>query len=131
VKQKKATILHADDEISWREYVKALFSDRYLVESVKDFESTLARIDKGGIDLLILDHLMPGTQPKDDAAAVCSHLRRKYPSLPVIVFTGALANSPTTREDMERMIGAPVVCKEDVESEAGDLSARVEESLDK
>jgi CheY-like chemotaxis protein len=129
--QTKQTILHADDERSWREYVRALLSDRYHVESVNDFDFALARLSKGGIDLLILDHLMPGTQPRDDAAAVRQHLRQKYPALPVVIFTGALVDSPTTREDMERMTGAPVVCKENVESDAGDLLARVEECLKK
>lgn len=127
--QAKRTILHADDERAWREYLRALLSDRYHVESVNDFDSALARLSSGGIDLLILDHLMPGTQPRDDAAAVCAYLRHKYPTLPVIVFTGALLESPTTLEDMEKMIGVPVVCKEDVESEASNLAARVAECL--
>jgi CheY-like chemotaxis protein len=106
-----------------------LFSGRYKVESTNNFESTLARLSKGGIDLLILDHLMPGTQPRDDAVAVCVYLRQKYPTLPVIIFTGALADSPTTRQELEKVIGAPVVCKEDVGSGVDDLRARVDRYL--
>jgi CheY-like chemotaxis protein len=125
----RKTILHADDELSWREYVKALFFQRYNVEFAKDFDATLARLEKGGIDLLILDHLMLGTQPHDDAVAVCAHLRRKYPQLPVVVFTGALAESPTTREEFERMIGGPVVCKEDIGAEGNPLQIQVDKCL--
>ncbi len=125
----RKTILHGEDVLSWREYVKALFRERHNVELANDFDVVLTRLAKGGVDLLILDHLMPGTEPHDDAAAVCAHLRKKYPKLPVIIFTGALADSPTTREELERMIGAPVVCKEDIDSEPNDLVSRAEEHL--
>ena len=127
--EQKRTILHADDEASWRDYVKSLLSDQYQVEFAKDFESTLARLEKGGIDLLILDHLMPGTEPNDDAVAVCAELRQKYPKLPVLVFSGALIDAPMTREEFERAVGAPVVLKEDAGSNRELLRARVEECL--
>jgi CheY-like chemotaxis protein len=125
----RKVILHADDEHGWRQYVTARFAPQYRVEFAADFEGALARLAKGGVDLLILDHLMPGTEPLDDAAAVCAHLRKRHPGLPIIIFTGALVDSPTTREELERMIGTPVVCKEDVESDRDQLQARVAEYL--
>ncbi len=129
--ERRKVILHADDERGWRQYVSALFSPKYEVEFADDFESALARLAQGGVDLLILDHLMPGTQPLDDAAAVCARLRRTQPNLPIIVYTSALTDALTTREELERMIGVPVVCKEDAQSSRDSLRARVVECLEK
>jgi CheY-like chemotaxis protein len=125
----RKTILHADDEAGSRDYVAAILGDRYHVVSVRDFDTALARIKQGGIDLVILDHLMPGDYPLADAAAVCEHLREKYPSLPVVVYTSSLEDAPTTREDLERMIGSPVVCKGDADPSHDPLLAKVEECL--
>ncbi len=126
---RRKTILHGEDVSSWRDYVKGLFSERYNVEFANDFDAVLSRLAGGGVDLLILDHLMPGTGPYDDAAAVRAYLRDKYPKLPVVVFTGALADSPTTGGELEKMIGAPVIRKEDVDSEPNGLVLRVAELL--
>lgn len=127
---KNKTILHADDVPRWRDYVSALLSDAYVVESVEDFDAALARLDRGGIDLLVLDHLMPGTEPTDDSAAVCADLRKSHPDLPIVVFTGALADSPTTREEFEKAVGVPVALKENAGTPEDTLRALVDKLLE-
>ncbi len=128
VAQRK-TILHAEDTLRWRKCVKALLSERYNVVSTVDFDSTLDRLAKGGIDLLILDHLMPGKSPLDDACSVFAYLRQKYPGLPVIVLTGALVGSSTTREEFAQMVGAPTVLKKDVVADTESFRNRIDEYL--
>lgn len=123
------TVLHADDERSACDYVRALLSDRYRVESVGDFDSALARVARGGVDLLILDNLMPGEYPLADAAAVCERLRKTHPKLPVIVYTSSLDGSPTFPQELERMVQAPVVCKEDANPNDDPLRRKVDELL--
>jgi len=127
----KKVILHADDEIGWREYVRAALGDCYQIESGKDFDATIARLAQGGVDLLLLDNLMPGTSPLDDAASVCAFVKKRYPSLPVLVLTSSTIDSPTEIQEMERMIGAPVLFKLDIESREGSLRQRVEQILGK
>lgn len=125
----RKTILHADDVPRWRNTVKGILSGSYDVESREDFDGALARLSEGGIDLLVLDALMPGDHPLDEPAGVIAHIRRHAPDLPIIVLTGALADSPTAPSDFEESVGAPVVIKGNIESEADGLLARVRECL--
>ena len=100
-------------------------------QTARDFEGAFARIEEGGIDLLLLDALMPGTYPYADAPSACAKLQQEHPELPVIVLTGALVDSGMTREELERMVGATVILKEDVGSNPKLLAAHVKECLEK
>ena len=55
----------------------------YTVEVVRDGEAALARAGEGGIDLILLDVMLP----RKDGFAVCRELRRRGAHVPIIVVT--------------------------------------------
>jgi CheY-like chemotaxis protein len=118
-------VLIADDERRWREYAGNLLATDYDVETVTDCETTVARVEQGGVDLLVLDHLMPGEEPFGTGYDVCVHLRKQHPDLPIILFTGAWEGVDAGREELERKADAVVVFKEVRDRERDDLAARV------
>jgi CheY-like chemotaxis protein len=120
-------ILHADDVARWRQYVKSLLAEEYDVVSCQDCETVVASLRQGGFDLVILDVLMPGAEPLGSGFDVCLHLRKTYPTLPVIVFTGAWAGVDVNREELMAKTRCPVVFKEALDPELDDLPARVRE----
>jgi CheY-like chemotaxis protein len=122
-------VLVADDERRWREYAGNLLGTDYDVETVKDCESAVARVEQGGVDLVVLDHLMPGEEPFGTGFDVCVHLRRQHPDLPIILFTGAWEDVDADRAALERKSGAVVVFKEVRDREHDDLAARVKAML--
>jgi two-component system OmpR family response regulator len=78
-----ARILLADDEANIREVVQyALERDGFTVEHAADGEAALARLRRGGIDLVILDVLMPEL----DGLSVCRALRAEAAgaSIPIV-----------------------------------------------
>jgi CheY-like chemotaxis protein len=118
-------VLIADDERRWREYARNLLAADYDVEMVTDCETTVARVEQGGVDLLVLDHLMPGEEPFGTGYDVCVHLRKQHPDLPIILFTGAWEGVDAGWEELERKADAVVVFKEVRDRERDDLAARV------
>jgi CheY-like chemotaxis protein len=122
-------VLIADDERRWREYASNLLGAEYDVETVKDCESAVARVEQGGVDLLVLDHLMPGEEPFGTGFDVCVHLRKQHPELPIILYTGAWDGVDADREALERKADAVVVFKEVRDRQRDDLAARVRELL--
>ena len=67
-----ARLLIADDEANIRDVVQyALERDGYQVETAADGQTALARIEAGGIDLVVLDVLMPEL----DGLNLCRKLR--------------------------------------------------------
>jgi DNA-binding NtrC family response regulator len=78
------TILIADDEKNIRSSLRTTFSlDGYQVETAEDGPSALSAVERGGIDLAVLDLVMPGM----DGLELLSELRRRGHELPVILLT--------------------------------------------
>ncbi len=58
---KKPTILVVDDELFFRRlYAELLSEDGYHVEAVSSGDEALARLSKGGVDVVLTDMVMPG-----------------------------------------------------------------------
>jgi two-component system OmpR family response regulator len=89
-----ARILIADDEANIRDVVQyALERDGYQVEAVADGQAALARIEAGGIDLVVLDVLMPEL----DGLNLCRKLRERG-DVPIIFLS-------SRTEEADRILG--------------------------
>ena len=87
-----ATVLVADDDAHIREVARfALARAGHAVELATDGAVALARIERGGIDLVVLDVLMPEL----DGIAVC---RRLAGQLPVVFLS-------SRGEEVDRVLG--------------------------
>jgi DNA-binding response OmpR family regulator len=87
-------LLVVDDDQRLRELlVEYLGSRGFEVEAVEDGERALIRLKAGGIDLVILDLMLPGK----DGLQVCRELRG-FSSVPVIMLTAR-------GDDTERIVG--------------------------
>ncbi len=101
-----ARILVVDDEANIRDVVEyTLRREGYDVESVDGGGKALDRVGKGGIDLVVLDVLMPDL----DGLAVCRRLRESGPNPPVIFLS-------SRDEEVDRILGLELgaddyVCK--------------------
>lgn len=83
------TILVVDDDFSnLRILIDTLSSENYAVVAVKNGIEALEQIEAGGIDLVILDIMMPGISGYE----VCMKIREIYgmAELPVIILTAAI-----------------------------------------
>ncbi|MDA8334874.1 MAG: response regulator transcription factor [Peptococcaceae bacterium] len=90
----KATILIVDDEDKIRELLRLYLEDRgYAAVEASDGKKALQAIEKGNIDLVILDLMMPSI----DGWEVCREIRRTS-SIPVIILTAR-------GEEMDRVLG--------------------------
>jgi CheY-like chemotaxis protein len=123
------TILHADDAPRWREYVRQLLGNHYRVESVGNGEQALAAVENTNYDLVILDHLMPGSEPLDTGLELCRHLRAQRPQLPVLLFTGAWEDVEADRDALERAWQATIVFKDIRDPRKDNLADRVAKLL--
>jgi two-component system OmpR family response regulator len=89
-----ARILIADDEANIRDVVQyALERDGYRVETAADGQTALARIEAGGIDLVVLDVLMPEL----DGLNLCRKLRERG-DVPIIFLS-------SRTEEADRILG--------------------------
>jgi two-component system OmpR family response regulator len=89
-----ARILIADDEANIRDVVQyALERDGYQVEAVADGQTALSRIEAGGIDLVVLDVLMPEL----DGLNLCRKLRERG-DIPIIFLS-------SRTEEADRILG--------------------------
>jgi CheY-like chemotaxis protein len=109
----KKTILHADDVERWRDLVEGRLTPEFTVVSVDDCDKVLPRLAQGGIDLVILDLLMPGSDPVDSGYEVLQQIRSQFPALPVVMFTGAGFGSSLDREELQAKWDVPIVFKHD------------------
>ena len=92
-----ASILVVDDEAAMRLGIKEVLSkEGYKVEVAQDGEEACARIDKGGLDVVVTDLRMP----KKDDMGVLAHARTKDPGLLVFVIS-AFGDVPTAVEAMK------------------------------
>jgi two-component system OmpR family response regulator len=89
-----ATILVVDDDAHIRDVVQyALERDGHVVINTADGAAALARVREGGIDLLVLDIVMP----EMDGLEVCRRLRTAG-NLPIIFLS-------SRGEEMDRVLG--------------------------
>lgn len=100
------TILHADDVQRWRDLVADSLSDDYRIVSVEDCDGVLPRLRQGGIDLVVLDHLMPSEDADGTGFEVCQQIRKQYPQLPIVVFSGAWDDMKIDPRELEAKWGA-------------------------
>src|SRR6476661_9929940 len=80
-------ILIVEDLVAGREAMaKLLQREGYDVAGARNGAEALARLKEGGVDLILLDHMMPEV----DGLTFLSGIRRfpKWKDLPVIMFTG-------------------------------------------
>jgi DNA-binding response OmpR family regulator len=80
-------ILIVDDLVSSREALgKLLQREGFEVAGARNGAEALARLKEGGVDLILLDHMMPEV----DGLTFLSGIRRfpKWKNMPVIMFTG-------------------------------------------
>ena len=89
------TVLVVEDEPAQSDLVRDILeSDGYQVESVADGVAALARIDAGGIDLVILDIGLPDV----DGLAVCQSIRTpERANQPPIIMMSALPDETIPR----------------------------------
>jgi two-component system OmpR family response regulator len=91
------TVLIADDEAHIRDVVQyALEREGYRVVTAADGAEALARVRGGGIDLVVLDVLMPEL----DGLAVCRRLREEH-AIPIIFLS-------SRAEEVDRVLGLEI-----------------------
>ncbi len=80
-----AEILVVDDEADMRlALANVLARGGHRIEQAPDGNSALERLEKGGVDLVLMDIRMPGL----DGVQTLRRLRERHKSLPVIMVTG-------------------------------------------
>ncbi|WP_426573749.1 response regulator transcription factor [Aquihabitans sp. McL0605] len=76
-------LLVEDDDAISAPLARALSRDGHEVESVGTGEAALERLERGGVDLIVLDVGLPGI----DGVEVCRRIRRTDLDLPVLMLT--------------------------------------------
>jgi two-component system OmpR family response regulator len=91
-----ARILVVDDEANIREVIQySLVKDGHTVEIAENGDIAWTRLQTGGIDLLVLDVVMPGL----DGLSLCRRLRATASGGPPIVFLSSRG------EELDRVLG--------------------------
>jgi len=91
-----ARILVVDDEANIREVIQySLVKDGHTVEIAENGDAAWARLQTSGIDLLVLDVVMPGL----DGLSLCRRLRATASGGPPIVFLSSRG------EELDRVLG--------------------------
>jgi two-component system OmpR family response regulator len=87
-------ILVADDEARIREVLLyALEKDGFAVTAVADGPAALAAVEQGGVDLVVLDVMLPGM----DGLEVCRRIRQKH-RVPILFLSAR-------GEEIDRIVG--------------------------
>lgn len=103
------TILHLEDVEKWRIYVKTLFPERYRMIQVREADEVVPVLEKGPVDLVIIDHLVPGEKLETGADAI-QYMKRHFPEIPTVLFTGAWEGTEyKDRDRVKKQTGADVV----------------------
>ncbi|MEZ6187687.1 MAG: sigma-54 dependent transcriptional regulator [Planctomycetota bacterium] len=119
----KPRVLIVDDEAAMRMgLVEVLKRADYEVEAVEDGEQAIARIDKGGLDVVVTDLRMP----RVDGMEVLRHARERDPNL-LVYMISAHGDVPTAVEAMKH--GAQDFIQKPFK--IGDVRARIKAGLDK
>ena len=83
-------ILVVEDDTSLSEYLKDLLGEAgFAVETVADGVDALSSMKKGGASLVVLDLGLP----KISGETVCTELKKKYPTVPIIILTAKSTTS--------------------------------------
>lgn len=83
-------LLVVEDDTSLSEYLKDLLGEAgFSVETVSDGISALSSMKRGGANLVVLDLGLP----KVSGETVCRELKKKYPSVPIIILTAKSTTS--------------------------------------
>jgi DNA-binding response OmpR family regulator len=86
----RPVILVVDDDPNTRAFLdQVLWQAGYDVEAVADGESALERIQAGGIDLVLLDRVLPGM----DGVEVCRQARALGYDLPIVMLTAMVGQA--------------------------------------
>lgn len=118
-----ARVLVADDDRLSREQLTALLAhDGHVVEAVEDGQEALDRVAQGGVDLVLLDVVMPRLSGLEACRVLKGSGRDGF--LPVILVT--VKTDAASRVDGLRAGADDYVCKP---FEEADLSARVASML--
>ena len=107
-------VLHVDDVQRFRTLVQMELELDYEVVSLDDCDRALEMVSQESPDLVILDHLMPSDND-DTGFDICQKLRKAYPKLPIVIFTGAWEDNSSPEEASE-IWGARVVFKKEGEA---------------
>jgi two-component system, OmpR family, response regulator len=85
----KHRLLIVDDDPAVHELIQAMLAGhRWFADSAANSAEALARLENQTYDVLLADILMPGM----DGLALLGELRRRYPSMPVVIMT--IKNTP-------------------------------------
>jgi CheY-like chemotaxis protein len=96
------TILVVDDEPLVRDVAtRSLERAGYRVVSCESGEAALARVDKGGIDGIVLDLTMPGMGGK----RAFEEMRRRWADLPIVMSSGFTEDDAADRILREPKVG--------------------------
>jgi DNA-binding response OmpR family regulator len=87
-------LLVEDDQAIARPLLRALEREGFAVEHVEAGEPAIARVDAGGIDLVVLDLTLPDV----DGLDVCRQIRSSHPALPILMLTAR-------REEVDVVVG--------------------------
>ncbi|MCA8921097.1 MAG: sigma-54-dependent Fis family transcriptional regulator [Planctomycetes bacterium] len=119
----KPKVLIVDDEAAMRMgLVEVLKRADYDVEAAEDGEQAIARIDQGGLDVVVTDLRMPGC----DGMTVLRHARERDPNL-LVYMISAHGDVPTAVEAMKH--GAQDFIQKPFKID--DVRARIRAGLDK
>jgi CheY-like chemotaxis protein len=118
---RKQVILIADNVLAWRRRAAVALQSRYDLRFAEDHDDVLEAVREGGIDLVVLDFLMPTSSPFMNGCDVIEHLRRSHVN--VLVWSCAWDDIDADPLEIEEDLGAPYVSKRE------DLGAAVDRLL--
>ena len=101
-----STILIVDDEESIRDVAAAIL-EKHGHQTVRagDAEEAVSAIEAGGIDLALVDVVLPGRGGLD----LLMQIRADYPALPVVVMSGKVRTDASPFRTLAKQFGARFV----------------------
>lgn len=84
-----ARLLIVDDSFTARTILTRTIGGEHEIRSVSGGEAAIALLSEGGVDLVLLDLLMPGM----DGLSTLKEISRNWPPLPVVVVSADIQES--------------------------------------